>query len=113
MCYSIEQVNFFCGLPDSVNAKRAPGTPNASVADEPPHELSLALAHNLVAARKEIGMSQRELAAQSGVSRDYLIRIERGTTNVGLGILMILARVVGKAASDLIQLPQLPPPKKK
>lgn len=47
-------------------------------------------------------MSQRELAARSGVARDYLIRIERGEANVGLGVLMNLARAVGVEAHDLI-----------
>jgi len=103
------RVNLF-GIFDSVNAQRSPATPTASVADKTPHELSLALAHNLVTARKELGISQRELAARSGVSRDYLIQIERGNANVGIGVLMILARVVGKEASDLIKVPHKPPP---
>ena len=84
-----------------MNAKRAPDTPNAADADAVPHELSLALAHNLVAARTEIAMSQRTLAAQSGLARNYLARIERGEANVGLGVLMILARVVGKIRPTL------------
>ncbi len=106
-------MNFSNGLPNFVNPKRPLETPTAADADALPHELSLALAHNLVAARTEIGMSQRELAARSGVARDYLIRIERGQANVGLGILMILARVIGKDASDLIKLPQSSSPKEK
>jgi transcriptional regulator with XRE-family HTH domain len=86
-----------------VNAKRSPDTPSAADADTVPHELSLALAKNLVAARTEIGMSQRTLAAQAGLARNYLARIERGDANVELGVLMILARVVGKEPSDLIK----------
>jgi transcriptional regulator with XRE-family HTH domain len=91
-----------------VNAKRSPDTPSAGDADAVPHELSLALAYNLVAARTEIGMSQRTLAAEAGLARTYLRRIESGEANVGLGVLMILARVVGKEAADLIRLPPAP-----
>jgi transcriptional regulator with XRE-family HTH domain len=58
-------------------------------------------------------MSQRELAARSGVARDYLIRIERGEANAGLGVLMILARAVGKEAAELIRIPHKPAPRKK
>jgi DNA-binding XRE family transcriptional regulator len=105
-------VNLYVESPDFVNAKRSPDTPSAADASEAPNELTLALAANLVAARKEIGMSQRELAARSGIARDYLIRIERGDANVGIGILMILARVVGKPASDLIKIPHQPTPEK-
>ena len=88
-----------------VNAKRSPGTPSAGDADAAPNELTLALALNLVAAREEIGMSQRTLAAQAGMARAYLARVEKGEANVGLGILMILARVVGKDPADLIRRP--------
>jgi transcriptional regulator with XRE-family HTH domain len=50
-------------------------------------------------------MSQRTLAAKSGLARTYLRRVEAGEANVGLGVLMILARVVGKKAAELITLP--------
>jgi transcriptional regulator with XRE-family HTH domain len=85
--------------------KRSSDIPSAADADTVPHELSLALARNLVAARAEIGMSQRTLAAKSGLARTYLRRVEAGEANVGLGVLMILARVVGKKAAELITLP--------
>jgi transcriptional regulator with XRE-family HTH domain len=90
-----------------VNAQRPSDTPPAGDADAAPNRLTLALAANLVAARQAAGISQRELAAKSGLARTYLRRIEAGEANVGLGVLMILARVVNVSASDLIQLAEL------
>ena len=86
-----------------VSAKRLPGTPSAAEADAAPNELTRALARNVVAARAEIGMSQRSLAARAGMSRAYLVRIELGDANVGLGMLMVLARVLGREPADLIR----------
>jgi transcriptional regulator with XRE-family HTH domain len=99
-------------MPSSVNAKRSPDTPSAADADAAPNDLTLALAHNLVAARKALGMSQRELAAQAGLNRGYLRRIESGEANTGLGMLGILARAVGKDPRDLIAPPLHGTPKK-
>ncbi len=97
------RTDFLAGILDPVNAKRAPGTPSASVADAAPNSLTLALARNLVAARDSINMSQRELAARCGLARTYLRRVETGEANVGLGVLLILSRVVGKQPHDLIK----------
>jgi transcriptional regulator with XRE-family HTH domain len=86
-----------------VSAKRLPGTPSAAEADAAPNELTRALARNVVAARAETGMSQRGLAARAGMARAYLVRIEQGDANVGLGMLMVLARALGKKPADLIR----------
>jgi len=74
-------------------------------ADAVLHELAMALAHNLVAARNHIGMSQRTLAAQTGLARNYLTRIERGQANPSLGILASLSLVVGRTPHELITPP--------
>ena len=86
-----------------MSAKRLPETPSAAEADAAPNELTRALARNVVAARAELGLSQRALAARAGMARAYLARIEQGDANVGLGMLMVLARVLGKDAADLIR----------
>jgi transcriptional regulator with XRE-family HTH domain len=44
-------------------------------------ELSTAIAANVRAARREQGLSLRELAARSGVSKALLSRLERGEAN--------------------------------
>jgi len=98
-------VTFSDWILDPVSAKRAPDTPSAADADTAPNELTLALAYHLIAARKAIGMSQRELAARSGLARTYLRRVEAGDANVGLGVLLILSRVVEKEPHDLIKPP--------
>ncbi len=95
-----------------MNAKRAPHTPSAADADTAPNELTLALARHLAAAQEELGMSARGLAAQSGLSRAYLARVLKGEANVGLGILMILSRAVGKEPWDMIKPPSGPPRQK-
>ena len=94
-----DAVVFFAG----VSAKRLPETPSAAEADAAPNELTRALARNVVAARAETGISQRALAARAGMARTYLVRIEQGDANVGLGMLMILARALGKEPADLIR----------
>jgi transcriptional regulator with XRE-family HTH domain len=96
-----------------LNAKRSSDTHSAGDADAAPNELTLALAHNLMAARRELSMSQRTLAAQAGLNRGYLRRIEAGEANAGLGVLMILARAVGKEPSELIKPPSSRSPTKK
>lgn len=63
----------------------------------------MALAQNLIAARTEIGMSQRALASQTGLARNYLIRIERGEANPSLSVLTTLGLVVGKRPCELIR----------
>lgn len=54
----------------------------------------------LVALRKERGISQERLAAEAGVGRSYMSRVERGLVNVALPNLCKLARAL-----------QVPPPK--
>ena len=80
-----------------------PATPSAAAdADALLRELSTALAQNLITARTQIGMSQRTLALQTGLARNYLIRIERGEANPTLSVLVALALVVGKRPCELI-----------
>lgn len=90
-----------------MNARRPPDTPSAAEADKAPNELTLALAHHLTVAQEEQNLSARALAARAGLSRAYLARVLKGEANVGLGILMILSKAVGKDPSDMIR----PPPK--
>jgi transcriptional regulator with XRE-family HTH domain len=70
----------------------------------------MTLAHNLVAVRNQIGMSQRTLAAQTGLARNYLTCIERGQANPSLGVLACLSLVVGKRPHELITPPLAPSP---
>lgn len=46
--------------------------------------------------RKELGLSQRELAARSGVPQETISRIESGKRNVNIQTLISLASAMGK-----------------
>jgi DNA-binding phage protein len=98
----------FSGLLTIVNAKRAPGQVSAAKADAAPNELTLALAYWLNVIKAERGLSQRGFAALTGLSQAYLARVLKGDANVGLGMLAVIARAVGKNPLDLIKPP--PPP---
>lgn len=90
-----------------MNAKRSPDTPSAAVADAAPNELTLALAYWLNAIKAERGLTLRGFAALTGLSHAYATRILKGNANVGLGMLAVIARAVGK---DPLELLKPPPP---
>jgi transcriptional regulator with XRE-family HTH domain len=83
-------------------AKRAPDTPSAADADSAPNELTMALALRLNAIKDERGLSQRGLAALTGLSQAYMARVLRGDANIGLGMLLVIARALGEDPLDLI-----------
>ncbi len=53
------------------------------------------LAINLKRARKELGMTQEELAFRAGIDRTYASQIERAIANPSLAIICALADVLG------------------
>jgi transcriptional regulator with XRE-family HTH domain len=85
-----------------VNAKRLPDTPSAAKVDTAPNELTLALAYWLNVIKVERGLSQRGFAALTGLSQAYASRVLQGNANVGLGMLAVIGRAVGKDPLDLI-----------
>ena len=65
--------------------------------------------------RKDMGISQEELARQAGLSRNYISIIERGeATNVSMRIINSIALVLGTEPRELVdpddQDPSLIPP---
>jgi transcriptional regulator with XRE-family HTH domain len=71
-------------------------------------ELSTAIASNLQAARRRQGLSLRELAARSGVSKALLSRIEHGAANPSLGTLWRLVAALEMPFSELTRVTQVP-----
>ena len=66
------------------------------------------LATNLRRLRQAAGLSQEELASQSGLSRRMVNGVEAGSTNISLANLDHVAAALGVAFVDLVQPPQRP-----
>ena len=60
------------------------------------------LGARIVEARKARGVSQRQLALMRGTSRSYLWKIEIGTADVGIDLLIRIARALDLNVRDLI-----------
>lgn len=54
------------------------------------------------AARKDLGISQDQLALLANVDRSYMGRIERGEVNVTLEKVYLIAKVLNCPAKDLL-----------
>jgi transcriptional regulator with XRE-family HTH domain len=68
--------------------------------------LSLAqsnLAVNVKKARKELGLTQEELAFQAGIDRTYASQIERAIANPSLAIICAIADVLNCSYFDLVK----------
>jgi transcriptional regulator with XRE-family HTH domain len=52
--------------------------------------------------RKDVGISQEELAHRTGIDRSYLGAIERGDQNAGLIHITKIASALGVKVSDLM-----------
>jgi transcriptional regulator with XRE-family HTH domain len=63
-----------------------------------------ALGRNLRAARMAAGLTQQEVAARAGIALTIFAQIESGCSDPGLRLLGSLAKAVGCAAYDLVNL---------
>ena len=70
-----------------------------------PQELREIFATNLRVARAARRLSQEALAADSGIARRYLSRIETGGTSVGLDVICRLAAALDMEPAALLELP--------
>lgn len=74
------------------------------------------LSRQVMQRRKELGLSQTELAEKTGISRNYISLIERGeASNISMKILNLLAGALGVSPSTLTGEPGvydtvIPPP---
>ncbi|MDB5298103.1 MAG: family transcriptional regulator [Phycisphaerales bacterium] len=60
------------------------------------------LGSELQTARAAAGLTQEELAAKAGVSREYVSLLENGRKSPTVHVLLRLCRAMGVAASDVI-----------
>ncbi|MDA8252566.1 MAG: helix-turn-helix transcriptional regulator [Rhodospirillales bacterium] len=60
------------------------------------------LGRNLKAARLDAGLTQQELASRAGVAPSLLVQVESGCGNPDLDAIGALARAVGRAAFELL-----------
>jgi transcriptional regulator with XRE-family HTH domain len=66
-------------------------------------ELREIFAANIKRLRKERGMSQEDLAFESGLHRTYISGIERGIRNVGLDNIGVIAAALKVAPEALLR----------
>ena len=61
------------------------------------------LGSRIVAERTRRGITQRQLALMTGTSRSYLWKIEIGAADVGIDVLIRIARALDMPVRDLIE----------
>ncbi len=66
-------------------------------------EIRQIFAANIKRLRKERGMSQEDLAFESGLHRTYISGIERGIRNVGLDNIGVIAEALKVAPEALLR----------
>lgn len=64
------------------------------------------LAANLRRRRREVGMSQEELAHRAGIDRTYISSLERCVYGASIDVVDRLATVLGTEASCLLKRPK-------
>lgn len=65
-------------------------------------QLLALLAKNVRHLRKEIGLSQEELAFECEIDRTYISKVERGIANPSLLVLFKIANILNVEIRDLI-----------
>jgi transcriptional regulator with XRE-family HTH domain len=71
-----------------------------------PKGLCVLFGNNLREARMKAGLSQKELAAATWITRAYIDQVEAGIANASLEVVERLASAIGKAAHDLLKPPR-------
>jgi len=70
---------------------------------ERPPDVLARFGRRVRARRMELGVSQEDLAAESGLDRTYISGIERGTRNVALRNIERLAQALKMSLSELME----------
>lgn len=61
------------------------------------------LGSRIRAVRTEQGISQRQLALMTGISRSYLWKVETGTADIGIDVLICIAHALDVPVRELIE----------
>lgn len=61
------------------------------------------LGSRIVAERTRRGITQRQLALMTGTSRSYLWKIETGAADVGIDVLIRIAKALDVRVRDLVE----------
>lgn len=61
-----------------------------------------ALGAKIKASRETQGISQRRFALMTGTSRSYLWKIESGAADIGIDVLIRIARALGTTVKELV-----------
>jgi len=77
-------------------------------ARDKPDELLRAFGEAVRKRRKELGISQEELAFRASLNRSYIADIERGTRNVALTNIAKLAKALDVEIHELFSPPEQP-----
>lgn len=87
-----------CG--DVVGEKRQ--EMNARMADHAPHPLDVALGCRIRLRRRELGLSQAQLAGQLGITFQQIQKYERGANRVSFSRLVEIARALQCGMTDIV-----------
>nr|WP_303246862.1 helix-turn-helix transcriptional regulator [Paraburkholderia atlantica] len=74
-------------------------------------ELRTRISTNIKILRGKLGMSQEALADRAGLHRTHISQLERGTLNLGLDTLIVVAAALGVEEVELLAVPtEVPEP---
>ncbi|MFM0039337.1 helix-turn-helix domain-containing protein [Paraburkholderia strydomiana] len=74
-------------------------------------ELRTRISTNIKIFRGKLGMSQEALADRAGLHRTHISQLERGTLNLGLDTLIVIAAALGVEEVQLLAVPtEMPKP---
>jgi transcriptional regulator with XRE-family HTH domain len=73
------------------------------VAAAPPSKLRRVFANRVRARRRELGISQEELAARAEVHRTWVSQLERGLSNVSIDNIARISDALDVPASELLR----------
>lgn len=74
-------------------------------------ELRTRISTNIKIYRGKLGMSQEALADRAGLHRTHISQLERGTLNLGLDTLIVVAAALGVEEVELLAVPtEVPEP---